>query len=144
MKSSMKKRTYEDLIKYKTFDDRFKYLLNTGSIGDYTLGGYRDLYQRFLRSREWRTFSRQIVIRDLGCDLACPGYEIATFANVHHIEGVTIEDILDHRMDILLNPSNVITVSPDTHKAIEFGNLNYLNRFKLIERTPNDTATWRK
>ena len=55
---------------------------------------------------------------------------------------ITTEDIL-RRSDILLNPEYLICVTPNTHRAIHYGNSNLLIK-DLIERRPNDTCPWKQ
>ena len=57
-------RTYSELIQYKTFEERFKYLSLKGEVGAETFGFDRYLNQRFYRSPEWRQIRDFIIVRD--------------------------------------------------------------------------------
>ena len=69
-------KRYSDLIKLPTFEERFKYLKLTDSVGDISFGGSRFMYQNFLRSSIWKSFRREIIIRDDGCDLGIDAFPI--------------------------------------------------------------------
>lgn len=137
------KRTYSELIRFKSFDDRFKYLMNCGRIGDFTHNDYRYFNQKFYTSKEWKTVRRNIILRDRGFDLAHTDHLIFVAPQVHHINPLSIQDLIDHNVEALFDPENLITIDPDTHKAVEFGSLDYLSKFKSTERFLNDTAPWR-
>lgn len=62
-------RTYSELIKLKTFKDRFEYLKLDGIVGEETFGFDRYMNQIFYKSREWTSVRRAVIIRDNGCDL---------------------------------------------------------------------------
>lgn len=136
-------RTYEELITFQTFDERFRYLKLNGVIGDETFGFDRWLNQVFYRSYEWRQIRRDVIIRDCGYDLGCETHPInGQQLIVHHMNPILLTDIKD-KSDILLNPNYLITTTDSTHKAIHYGDLDYLNRGKVIERSQNDTCPWR-
>lgn len=136
-------RTYEELITFSTFDERFKYLKLNESIGNETFGFDRWLNQVFYRSYEWRKIRREVIIRDCGYDLGCESHPISSQPLIiHHMNPISIDDI-KNRSEILLNPNYLITTIDSTHKAIHFGDCSYLNRSKVIERYQNDTCPWR-
>lgn len=136
-------RTYEELITFQTFEERFKYLKLNGTIGDETFGFDRWLNQVFYRSYEWKRVRRDVIIRDCGYDLGCETHPInGQQLIVHHMNPILLTDIKD-KSDILLNPNYLITTTDSTHKAIHYGDLDYLNRGKVIERSQNDTCPWR-
>lgn len=136
-------RTYEELITFQTFEERFKYLKLNGVIGDETFGFDRWLNQVFYRSYEWKRVRRDVIIRDCGYDLGCETHPInGQQLIVHHMNPILLTDIKD-KSDILLNPNYLITTTDSTHKAIHYGDLDYLNRGKVIERSQNDTCPWR-
>ena len=136
-------RSYTELIALPTFEERFKYLLMHGVIAEQTFAGQRWLNQVFYRSPEWRTCRRNIIVRDNGCDLACPDHEIlGELVVVHHLNPITIDDV-KNRSSKLFDPENLITIADSTHKAITYGDESFLLRGKLIERFPNDTCPWR-
>jgi len=137
----MMNRSYSELIKLKTFEERFEYLKLSAKIGDETFGSERKLNQIFYGSSEWRAFRREAIIRDNGCDLGIEGREIGGRIEVHHINPISREDILN-RADSLWDLENVICVSSNTHKAIHYGDGSLLQS-DPIERRPNDTCPWK-
>ena len=138
------KRSYQDLVKLASFEERFEYLQLNGRIGDDTFGSRRYLNQSFYTSREWRQLRSKIILRDDGCDLGVPGFEYGPSTQVvlHHIEPIEIDDVIQHS-DLLLDPDNIISCSLLTHNAIHYGNLDML-RTSFVARTQNDTCPWRK
>ena len=87
-------RTYSELITIPTFEERFEYLQLKGSVGKDTFGYDRYLNQVLYRSPEWKRLRNQIIIRDGGCDLACDGYDIYDKVLIHHLNPITVEDVL--------------------------------------------------
>ena len=134
-------KTYSELIKLPTFEERFEYLKLTGSIGIDTFGFDRFINQNFYNSYEWRTFRREIIIRDNGGDIACPDRPISGRIILHHITPITKGDLLGKK-SCLMDPENIVCVSHLTHNAIHYGNA-VPEEFKLVERKPNDTCPWR-
>ena len=61
-------RTYSELSKLKTFEERFEYLKLNGSVGNDTFGWDRYLNQILYKSPEWRSIRNMIIVRDKGCD----------------------------------------------------------------------------
>lgn len=136
------KRTYEELLKYKTFEDRFKYLELNGEVGSATFGFDRYLNQAVYQSYEWRQIRRKVIVRDMGCNLAIPDYIIRYKVVIHHMNPIDERDILD-RSDYLLNPEYLICTDLRTHNAIHYGNEEILKANQIVERKPNDTIPWR-
>lgn len=135
-------KTYRELMTYNTYEERLKYLQTHSTIGEDVFGSRRHLCQAFYRSNEWKNIRRKIIIRDKGCDLGLEDYPIAGRVIVHHIEPITIEDIVEHNIDKLLNPNNLICISHLTHEALHYGsNVNDPNA--LIERSMFDTCPWK-
>lgn len=135
-------KTYSELISLPTFKERFEYLKIGGSIGEETFGYDRYLNQILYRSDEWRKFRRDIIIRDDGKDLACEDYEVGPRAIVHHLNPITVEDVLN-RDPKIFDPENVITTSLNTHNAIHYGDESLLI-LEPIERSMNDTCPWKR
>src|SRR6187455_2051681 len=92
----MKTLTYTDLKHIKTFDERFDYLKLDGVVGKATFGFDRYVNQNFYKSYEWRRVRDQVILRDNGCDLGIPGFEIHTELLVHHMNPIRVEDIIEH------------------------------------------------
>jgi hypothetical protein len=94
------------------------------------------------RSPEWKSFRRDMIIRDNGLDLASDGYEIGGKILLHHINPITVEDVLK-RHYCIFDPENVICVSMNTHNAIHYGDKDLLFT-GMVERTKNDTCPWKR
>lgn len=135
-------RTYSELITLPTFEERYQYLRIGGKVGEETFGFDRYLNQIFYKSKEWLSIRDQVIARDNGCDLGIPGREIHRRILIHHMNPITVEDILN-RSDFLLNPEYLICTVKNTHDAIHYGDENLLNK-DPIERTKNDTCPWRR
>lgn len=135
-------RRYSDLKKLQTFEDRFEYLNLHGAVGIDTFGFDRYLNQQLYRSKEWKRFRQQIILRDNGCDLGIEGREIEKYAYIHHINPITPQDIINHDPKIF-DPDNAITTTHKTHNAIHYGTADLLEKLPA-ERTNNDTTLWRK
>lgn len=135
-------RTYSELITLPTFEERYRYLRLGGEIGKETFGFDRYLNQVFYSSKEWKLIRRDVIIRDLGCDLGVEGFEIYGRIIVHHMNPITKDDILS-RSKFLIDPEYLICTSHNTHEAITYGDEGLLV-VAPIERTKNDTCPWRK
>lgn len=136
-------KTYTELSKLKTFEERFNYLRLDGSVGKNTFGFDRIFNQKFYRSPEWKEIRDFVITRDNGCDLGVEGYEI--YGNriiIHHINPICLEDI-ERKSSLLLNPDNLITTIHRTHNAIHYGDETVLVTAP-IERTVNDTCPWKR
>lgn len=136
-------KTYSELITLPTFEERYRYLRLESTVGEPTFGYERWLNQVFYTSNEWRKFRRDIIIRDNGCDLGIEDRSIGGIITIHHIETISVDDIRDRNLEVLLNPENVICVSDITHKAIHYGSEDLLC-IAPIERSMNDTCPWRR
>lgn len=138
----MKIRTYSELSKLSTFEERYEYLKLGGAVGADTFGFDRYLNQIFYRSQKWKSARDFAIIRDNGCDLGVPGFEIRTKILVHHMNPITIEDI-ERESEFLLDPEFLITTMLTTHNAIHYGDASLLVTAPVI-RTRNDTCPWRQ
>lgn len=134
-------KRYSELITIPTYKERFKYLQLKGAVGNDTFGYDRYLNQILYNSPEWKRLRNQIIIRDNGSDLGCEGYEIYGRILIHHMNPITVEDIVS-RDPIVFDPENLICVSHNTHNAIHYGDENLLI-MAPVERTKNDTCPWR-
>lgn len=135
-------RTYGELVRLPTFEERYEYLKLSSLVGDSTFGYERYLNQAFYRSPEWKRVRRQVILRDKGCDLGIEGRDILDRIEIHHITPITIDDI-ETASSILLDPDNLICCSPNTHKAIHYGESNLITPSEPTIRKPNDTCPWR-
>lgn len=140
--TTMKKKTYSELITLHTFEERYRYLKLEGNVGTDTFGFDRYLNQQFYKSQEWRNIRSLIIVRDNGCDLGIPDREIHGPICIHHMNPIS-PDSIKQSSDDLLNPDNLICVSLETHNAIHYGDDSILRRNSIIERTPNDTCPWK-
>ena len=86
---TMSIKTYSELITLPTFEERFLYLKLDGSVGKETFGFKRWLNQEFYHSDQWLQFRDEIIIRDEGCDLGMPGYEIFGSVLIHHLNPIS-------------------------------------------------------
>lgn len=141
MKNQKNIRTYSELILLPTFEERFEYLRLGGKVGEETFGCDRYLNQILYTSPEWRSLRDKIIIRDNGCDLAIDGREIYGKIMVHHMNAITVEDIL-RRSEFVFNLDYLISTTMNTHNAIHYGNSELLYKDPII-RTKNDTCPWR-
>lgn len=133
-------RTFTELSKLDTFEDRFEYLVLNGLVGESTFGYDRYLNQKFYTSKEWRDVRRQVILRDNGCDLGIEGFEIHHGLLIHHMNPMTIDDIR-HGDPKVLDPEYLITTTHQTHNAIHYGDVSLLPR-RVIQRRPGDTDLW--
>lgn len=134
-------RSYSELKKFETFEERFEYLRLDGKIGQDTFGFDRVFNQMFYRSREWKQVRNEVIVRDNGCDLGVEGYEIRGKILIHHMNPITIDDIRENS-DFLMNPEYLITTVLLTHNAIHYGDESLLIKAP-IERRKNDTCPWK-
>ena len=125
MVTTMDIKTYSDLVRLNTFEERFNYLKLNGVVGDTTFGFDRYLNQFFYKSNKWRRIRNEVIIRDGACDLGIEGRDI------------------NEESDYLLNPEYLICVTHDTHNAIHYGDENLLTKDPII-RKPNDTCLWKQ
>lgn len=136
-------RTYTELSKLKTFEERFEYLRLNGRVGKETFGFDRIFNQTFYKSDEWLAVRDFVIVRDNGCDLGVEGYDInGQRILIHHMNPISLEDI-EKRTEILMNPEYLITTIHNTHQAIHYGDENLLIKLPR-ERTKNDTCPWKR
>lgn len=140
MNTTMTKK-YSELIRLTTFMDRYQYLRLDGRVGIETFGYDRYLNQILYHTPEWRRFRRDIIIRDKACDLGCDGYELYDKILIHHINPITVDDVLN-RDPKIFDPNNVISTSLNTHNAIHYGDERLLVSEPIV-RTKNDTCPWK-
>lgn len=135
-------KTYSEMMKLQTFEERFEYLKLGGAVGAETFGFDRVFNQKFYGSPEWRSVRNKVIIRDNGCDLGVEGRDIFGSIYIHHMNPIALEDI-NHGTDILLNPEYLVCTSFPTHNAIHYGDFNILPNLPP-ERCKNDTCPWKK
>lgn len=135
-------KSYRELRRLRTFEERYEYLKLGGVVGRETFGFERYLHQKFCRSTEWKHARRDIILRDNGCDLGIPDREIFGRIIIHHINPLTIDDIELGR-DCLLDPDNLISCSHNTSNAIHYGDASLLAILPQ-ERRKGDTRLWKQ
>ena len=138
----MKTKTYSELIALPTWEERFEYAKLDGIVGIETFGSHRYLNQKFYSSKEWRNFRRAIIVRDLGNDLGADGFEIAGEIVIHHLNPITLLDIVNGNWNLVLGEWNVVCVSQITHRALHYGSIDRVPHLPK-ERQPNDTCPWK-
>lgn len=136
----MKIRSYSDLQRLPTFEERLEYLTLKGAVGQKTFGFDRWMNQNFYRSKQWKSVRQEVILRDNGCDLGVPGHEIAVYLLIHHMNPVTQDDIRN-TSDWLLDPEYLITTTRQTHNAIHYG-IKSLTPKTVIRRERGDTKLW--
>lgn len=133
-------RTFTELRRLRTFEERYHYLALRGVVGHTTFGFDRHMNQKFYTSREWKQVREHVIVRDNGCDLGIEGYEIHSKLYIHHMNPMVVADIV-HGNDSILDPEFLITTTHRTHNAIHYGDEKLLAR-ALSPRRPGDTKLW--
>lgn len=136
----MRIRSYSELRRLNTFEERYDYLQLRGEVGKSTFGFDRYMNQRFYTSREWKQIRNQVIARDEGMDLGVDGYEIYDRIVIHHMNPMTVNDIA-YGEDSILDPRYLITTTHRTHNAIHYGDRSLLPQ-PLVERHRGDTRLW--
>jgi len=133
-------RQYSVLKRFNTLEERYDYLKLAGVVGKQTFGWDRYFNQRFYHSSEWKHVRDTVIIRDNGCDLGIPGFEIQGKLLIHHMNPIWIEDLRTGNPEIL-DPEFLIACSDRTHQAIHYGDKSLLPQVPII-RIPGDTKLW--
>ena len=137
---TMMNKSYHEMLSFDSFEDRYNYLRLYGVVGEDVFGFGRYVNQRFYTSSDWRSARTQVIIRDNGCNLACPDRPIHGRIHVHHINPVTME-MLENEDPILFDLNNLICTDDITHRAIHYGDVSLLQQ-DYIPRRPGDTKLW--
>ena len=135
-------KTYSEMLQYVTYEDRLRYLSLNGIPCNETFGSDRWINQKFYMSPEWRRIRNHVIARDYGCDLAIPDMYILDSIYIHHINPISVDDIINHT-DLLLDPDFLICVSFNTHQMIHYGRVYSDNNSLLVERSANDLYPWK-
>ena len=96
----MSKRSYSELRKISTFEDRYNYLRLRGSVGRDTFAFDRYLNQRFYGSAQWAAIRNFVIARDEARDLGVKGFEIHSRLVVHHMNPISPDHIKQGDVDI--------------------------------------------
>lgn len=134
-------RSYSELRRLKTFEERYQYLRIGGLVGESTFGFERFLNQQMYTSQKWKLARNKVILRDNGCDLGIEGHDIMDRIIIHHMNPLTREQF--HEPDeSMFDPEFLICVSNPTHLAIHYGDANLLERGPAVRR-PNDMCPWK-
>lgn len=137
----MRHRSYSELRRLQSFEERFDYLNLQGQVGRDTFGFDRWMNQQFYRSVQWKHVRSLVIVRDNGCDLGIPGMTIQWGPLlVHHMNPLTEVDLVSGE-GWILDPEYLITTSHRTHNAIHYGDSSLIPRAP-VERRPGDTKLW--
>lgn len=135
------KKTYSEMIKLKTYEERLEYLQDINPVGLETFGHSRYLNQAlYQRDPRWKEARRKVIIRDQGCDLGLEDRPIFDKIIVHHMNPITEEDIINGNPDIF-DPDGLVSTSDPTHRKIHYGDADKGTKLP-IERSPGDTKLW--
>lgn len=130
-------RSYSELIKLPTFEERYRYLRLAGMVGESTFGFDRYLNQALYRSHAWKKARDSVIVRDMGCDLGIEDRVITDRIIVHHMNPLVVDEV-DERDEDIFNPEFLICVSSATHNAIHYGDEKLLTKSNIVERRPGD------
>lgn len=136
-------KTWNKLMSIHGYNNRLEYLMINQNVGERTFGAYRSLNQTFYKSSKWLSTRDQVIIRDKGCDLGIDGFDIIGPIYVHHIEPITIDDLINDSRK-LYDLNNLVCTSRETHEAIHYGYSlnNPMNNYIVPVRTEGDTCLW--
>lgn len=135
-------KTYSELCSLKTYEERLKYVMEYGNVGSETFGNLRHINQQFYKTEAWQRARRKVIERDNGCDLGIPDLEIMGFIYVHHLNPITLDDIL-YSTPYALDPNYLICTSLTTHNALHYSKKITVPIYPL-ERFPNDMCPWKR
>lgn len=134
-------RSYLEMLTFSSYQKRYEYLRIPSTVGITTFGSDRYLNQMFYHDPEWKAVRDRVIIRDGGCDLGIEGREIRSRIQIHHINPITRDDVIN-RSPKLFDMNNLICCSESTHKAIHYGDTTSIIK-DPVERKPNDTCPWK-
>lgn len=137
----MKIRRYKELMRIDDYYERYRYLQLKGEVGMVTFGWERFMNQALYKTKRWKKTRDEVIIRDCGCDLAHPDFEIRDRIIIHHMNPISADDI-ESESDIVFDPEFLICTTHMTHNAIHYGDESLLPRLP-IERRPGDTCPWK-
>lgn len=135
-------KTFTELSKIDTFFERYEYLKLGGAVGAETFGMDRYLNQALYNSYEWKRVRNIVITRDNACDLGIEGMVIPNKIIIHHMNPITVEQVIN-RDPVIFNPEYLISTQHKTHNAIHYANDEMLPREPVI-RTKGDTCPWKK
>ncbi len=130
---------YTTILHKKNFFEKYYYIKSFTEKKVFDFNELRHLNQQFYFSSRWRKTRRDIIIRDNGCDLGCEGFAIRGKMIIHHIDPITMDDLINDNPK-LYDSENLILCSFDTHNKIHFGG-NIVIQEPTIRRE-GDTKLW--
>lgn len=136
----MTNKNYPTLIAIPDFNDRLKYLMLYGTLGDTNYNNIRSFSQDFYKTREWYKVRYLVIERDGGLDLGHSSHHIYGDIHVHHIIPLSL-DMLKNNIELALDPNNLISTSFQTHLVIHYAR-HIPMELSLTSRKPNDTKLW--
>lgn len=137
----MMTKSYNELLEKETFEDKFEYLKTNSKVGAETFGCNRYLNQQLYSSKEWKHVRNTVILRDNGCDLGVKDRIINGRIIVHHINPITVDDVLNRDKKVF-DLNNLICVSEQTHNAIHYSDDSQIIK-DYVGREPNDTIPWK-
>lgn len=143
MKNQTNIRTYSELKKFTTFEERFNYLKLNDGFDESDFGCGRYLKQKYYKSKEWENLRDEIILRDNACDLGIEERDVHSKILIHHMNPIDSDDV-KNKTKYLKDPEYLISVSFETHSAIHFGNEELLKKNNPASRTRNDHCPWKK
>ena len=91
-----KSKSYTELMTLPDYVDRYEYLKLGGSVGELTFNGHRYYNQKFYSSDpQWLETKKRVILRDEGCDMGHDDYPIHGRILIHHINPITIEELMN-------------------------------------------------
>lgn len=136
-------KTYSELISIPTFEGRLRYLSLDSRVGEKNIEHDRFIKQSFYRSYKWKVLRNQIIIRDDGNDLAMEGHQIYDRICIHHLNPITLEDLIEET-EFVVDPEYLVCVSFPTHEVLHYGSVDNYLMAGFAERRPGDTCPWSK
>lgn len=139
-------KSYTELSKFETLEERMRYCQTHSRVGDDKFGNKRYLNQLLYKSEEWQKARRDVIIRDDGCELGHSDYPIQGQIYVHHLNEITVEDILNRNPKVFDLDNLVCTSRPMHYDVVHYGDeesiQNFLGNNTPIERKRGDTTLW--
>lgn len=133
-------KSYHELIQLDTYYERLQYLKVRGKAGVNNADVDRFFAEAFYRSAQWKKVRRDVLLRDHFCDLGISMLNIPCGAIIHHINILTMDDIVNGNNDKLFGYDNLITTSLLTHNQIHYG----IETMIPEERHRDDHILWKK
>lgn len=137
----MAEKSYVEMLNLPTFAERLDYLRVPAKVGGTTFGGNRFLNQTLYHDPEWKRIRNYVISRDCGCDLAHCDFPIYDRVYIHHINPLTVDDVVN-RSKKIFDLNNLVCVSFDTHQMIHYGISSEKMKTPIV-REANDTCPWK-